>query len=178
MKKYKKINSKKIIVNEYVQFYRDKLKLPNGKIYDYYITNKDQKSVFILPVDDKDRILILKEYRYPVDREIYGPVAGKVDKHESVLKAARRELKEETGYTAKAIKPLGKFYATPARSNTLFYSYTAHGLTKGVCELDETEVIKPVWLTISKFEKLIRDGKVMDPYLLDMYLHYKLKFKK
>lgn len=178
MAKYKKISSQKILVNKHVQLYLDKVKLPDGKIYDYYLTNKDKKSVFILPIDERGRILILKEYRYPVGKTIYGPVAGKLDGRESLLTAARRELKEETGYKAKHIKPLGKFYATPARSNTLFYAYTAQGLLKGKTNFDKTELIEPIWMTIEKFEKIVKSNQVMDPYLLDLYLLYKLKFKK
>jgi len=178
MRKYKKLSSRKIIVNEHVQLYEDKVKLPNGEIYNYYLNNKNKKSVFILPVDKQGRILILKEYRYPVDRTIYGPVAGKVDDQEPVLKAARRELREETGYTAKKFISLGKFYGSPAKSNTVFYAYVVKDLTPGKCDFDHTEVITAVWLTISQFEKLVKEGKVMDPYLLDMYLLYKLKYRK
>lgn len=178
MAKYKKISSQKILVNEHLQIYLDKVRLPDGKIYDYYLTNKNRKSVFILPIDKKGRILILREYRYPVDKMIYGPVAGKVDGREPVLTAARRELKEETGYLAKKLIPLGKFFASPARSNIVFYSYLAQGLTKGESKFDKTEIIRPIWLTIKKFDELIDKGQVMDPYLLDLYLLYKLKFKK
>lgn len=175
---YKKISGQKILVNEHIQLYKHKVKLPDGKIYDYYLTNKNKKSVFILPIDERGRILVLKEYRYPVGKVIYGPVAGKVDGRESVLTAARRELKEETGYQAKNIKSLGQFYSSPARSNTVFYAYSAQGLTPGECRFDKTEIIKPIWLTINKFENLIKNGQVMDPYLLDLYLLFKLNFKK
>ncbi len=179
MKNYKKISRKSILINEHVQLYHDKVVLPNGELYDYFLTyNKNKKSVFILPMDKNGKILILREYRYPLNKVVYGPVAGKVDDGEPIKKAARRELKEETGYSAKSMIPLGKFYASPANSNTIFYAFLAVGLKDGECNFDKTEVIHPIWVTISKFERMVKEGLIMDPYLLGLYLLFKLKYKK
>ena len=75
------------------------------------------------------------------------------------------------------MKSLGKFYAAPAKSNTLFYAYVAQGLTKGDTNLDSSEVIQPEWVTTKKFEEMVKQGKIMAPYLMDLYLLYKLKYR-
>jgi len=108
LKKWKKISSKKVYEG-YFNVLKDVVLLPNKKKYNYYLSGSNKKSVIMFPVDSKGRILLTKEYRYPVDKVIYQSIGGTVEKNETPLHAAKRELVEETGFRAKKIKLLGNF---------------------------------------------------------------------
>lgn len=178
IKKWKKIKSKKIIHNKHVQMYQDLVKLPSGQLYDYFVVGKRSKAVLILPMDDKGRILISKEYRYPLGKVIYQSIGGSVENKEKPLVAAKRELKEESGYTAKKFQLLGNFYVNPSLATTVFYAYLATDLTKGEPEPDQEEFIESEFVTQKKFKEMIKKGEIMEPFLMDSFLLYQLKFKK
>src|ERR1700730_3742048 len=70
-------------------------------------------SAVMMPVDKKNRILLVKQYRLPAQQYLWELPAGRLDPGETPLKAAKRELVEETGYKAKKWKKLAEFYASP-----------------------------------------------------------------
>lgn len=176
-KKIKCIKSIPLLTNQYVNFHKDIIELPDGTRTEYYLTNRGGKASFVLPVDTRGRILVLYEYRYPVGRHIIGPVGGSVEEGETPLRAARRELREEAGIIARRYRLLGTFYAGPAKSDTLFYAYVAMGLTPGQPQPDIAEYVECRWYTLAELERLIRHGEVRDPYLLAIYSLYRLKYR-
>lgn len=178
LKKWKKLSSKVVFKNRYFTFYDDLVKLPTNKKYHYYLTNKKGKAAMVLPIDSKGRILLAKEYRYPVGRVIYGMVGGGVDKGETPVRAAKREMKEETGFRAKKVTLLGKFFGNPGRSGTIFYIYLAQGLTHGEPQQEHAEFLEYEFFPRRYVEQLIRKGEIVDPFLLSAFLLYELKVKK
>ncbi|MBI5037162.1 MAG: NUDIX hydrolase [Candidatus Kerfeldbacteria bacterium] len=172
IKKIKRIKTIPILVNQRVGFQKDIIELPDGTRREYYLTNRGKKSAFILPVDARGRILLLREYRYPLQKVIIGPVGGEVDPGETPLQGAKRELMEETGYQARSVRLLGTFYASPANSDTFFYTYIATRLTPGTNQLDQGEYLQPVWYTRAEVRRMIRTRQIKDPYLLASLLLY------
>lgn len=171
-KKIKRIKTIPILINQYVGFQKDIIRLPDGIQSEYFLTNRGSHASFILPIDPRGRLLLLHEYRYPIGKYIIGPVAGAVQKGETPLQAAKRELKEEAGYNGRTWKRLGRFYASPAKSDTVFYVYTVRQLTLSAADPDPYEYITPRWYTQTQVRALIRRGAIQDGYLLAVLLLY------
>jgi ADP-ribose pyrophosphatase len=121
------------------------------------------KTVGILPLIEKDKIVLIRQFRFPIKKEIWEIPAGKLDNGEKPELGAKRELKEETGYQAKELRKIGEFYLSPGYSSEYMYLFLAKGLEKGKQSLDEGEKIKEVKI-FSKKEvlKMIKTRKIVD----------------
>jgi ADP-ribose pyrophosphatase len=177
LKKWKKISSQVLFRNEYFELFDDLVKLPDGKKYHYYVNNPRGRAALVIPFDGRGNILVAREFRYPVKKIIYNSIGGSVDRGESPLQAAKRELSEETGYRAARWEFIGNVYANPSRSGTMFYLYAAFRLTEGKRKIDAAEMTENVWLPVRRFEGMIVNGEIIEPYLLAAYLKYSLKHR-
>jgi ADP-ribose pyrophosphatase len=124
---------------------------------------KFPKTVGILPLIGKDKIVLIREFRFPINKEIWEIPAGKLDRGEKPEIGAKRELKEETGYEAKELKKIGEFYLSPGYSTEYMYLFLARGLKKGEQSLDKGEKIKEVKIFSRKeVLKMIKSRKIVD----------------
>ena len=162
MKLKEKVYKKnRIYTGKAINFCKDDIVLPNGnKAIREYIDHPG--AVAIVPFINKTDIIMVKQYRYPVDKITYEIPAGKLDKKESLLKCAKRELKEETGYTAKNIKKLISFYPSSAFSNEELIIYIAKNLMAGKQNPDEDEFIQNTIVPFKKALQMIKQGKIKD----------------
>jgi len=108
------------------------------------------KTVGILPLVGKNKIVLIKQFRFPIKKEIWEIPAGKLNKGEKPEIGAKRELKEETGYVAKELKKIGEFYLSPGYSTEYMYLFLAKGLKKGKQILDKGEKIEEVKIFFEK----------------------------
>lgn len=177
LKKWKHVRTTVLFRNQYFFLQRDRVRLPNGEQYDYFINNQHGRAVTVLPFDDRGQLYLAKEFRYPVRQVIYNAVGGSVDRGETPQQAARRELIEETGIRAQRLELLGTFYANPARSGTVFYAYAAYGLTNGQAQPEHTEFIELERMSVRRVAQLIKGGGMRDPYFMSAFLLYLAKKK-
>ena len=105
---------------------------------------------------------MVRQYRYPVGKVTLELPAGKLDKGENPLACVKRELQEETGYTARTIKPLLKYWPTPAFANEVLHMYVARGLVAGKMNTDEDEFLRCVTVPFKKAVKMALNGEIMD----------------
>ena len=119
-------------------------------------------SAVMMPVDSKGRILLVRQYRLPARSFLWELAAGRLDPGETPLKAARRELLEETGYRARTWKKLVSFWASPGYVAEKMTIYVATGLQAGESQPMEDERIKTKWFTPPEVERMIRTGKIAD----------------
>jgi ADP-ribose pyrophosphatase len=119
-------------------------------------------SVVILAVDDQDRLVLVKQYRYPVDDVIWEIPAGRQDPGESPEEGARRELEEEVGATASRIEHLMTFYATPGYCDEVMHLFRAAGLRQGAARPDEDEHIEARWVSLDEARAMAARGEVKD----------------
>lgn len=119
-------------------------------------------SAVMMPLDEKKRILLVKQYRLPVEDYLWELPAGRLDPGETALQAAKRELAEETGYRARQWKKLADFYASPGFLAEKMTIYLATGLTPGEQKPMEDERIEMRWFTARELDKAIESGKILD----------------
>ena len=139
----------------------ESLKFPNGFIGNYGSINHPNSSMAI-PITDQGRILILKQYRFCLDKYIYEFPSGKIEKDEDALFCMIRELKEEAGIFASNLNYIGQIYAAPSYSNELINLFIAKDLKEVYKEKDPDEYIEVIDISIKKAELLIEKGEIMD----------------
>ena len=149
-----RLTSDKIYSGCILDFYRDTVRLPNGGTAPRELT-RHVGAVCIVPLLDDERVIVERQFRYPVNEVITEIPAGKRDsRDEAPDDAARRELREETGITARELIPLGPFYPAAAYSDEVIWMYLARGLTFGEQQLDDDEFLN---LQAVPLEELARD---------------------
>lgn len=119
-------------------------------------------SAVMMAVDDKNRILLVRQYRLPADKYLWELPAGKLDPGEKPLQAAKRELKEETGYGAKKWTKLVSFYPSPGYVEEKMTIFLATDLTEGEASPMDDERIETRWFKKKEIAEMIHDGKIED----------------
>lgn len=116
----------------------------------------------IVALDSEDNVLLVKQYRKPVERELLEIPAGGVDPGEEPIDSAGRELEEETGYAAGRWEKLGSFYTSPGFCTEEMHVYLARGLSPAVRDADDDESIEVVRVPLSNIPELINSGDICD----------------
>ena len=166
IKKTKKYKGKNIDIT----LYETKL---NGTRISHEIVEQGN-GVAILAIDD-DEVILVNEFRYPVGYVLEIP-AGNVDKGETPLKCAKRELLEETGYKAKKIEHLIRFFPKLGYNTQIMDCYVATELEKiSGPNLDEGEFITVKKIKFKKLLNMIKNGKISGSYTICAALTYELK---
>jgi len=119
-------------------------------------------SAVMMAVDDKKRILLVRQYRLPADKHLWELPAGKVDAGEKPLDAAKRELVEETGYKAKKWTKLVSFWPSPGYVGERMTIFLATDLVAGEATPMDDEQIETQWFKKKEVHQMIRDGKIED----------------
>jgi len=145
--------------------------LPNGKdtLRDILLMNG---AAVILPVLEGGGILFVRQYREGAGAEMLELPAGMIGRGEDPLTCAERELREETGYTARTMRFLLKFYSGPGYTTEMMHVYLAEGLTPGAQQLDEDEFIKTEEYSLNEALDMIRDGRISDAKTVSSLLYY------
>jgi ADP-ribose pyrophosphatase len=125
----------------------------------------------ILPIN-RGRIVLVKEYRPVIGEWIYELPAGGRNRGEGILDSAKRELKEETGFTAKRLRSMFASFPTPGMSTEEMQFFVASGLKRGRQELERHELIKIREVTLKQALGMIRSGKIVDGKTIQAILYY------
>ncbi|MCR5256382.1 MAG: NUDIX hydrolase [Acetatifactor sp.] len=120
-------------------------------------------AVCVIPVTDEGKVVIERQFRYPIDQVITEIPAGKLDSpKEDRLEAAKRELREETGYTADEWIDLGTFYGAAAYTDEKITMYMARGLHKGKQELDQGEFLDVYEVPLTELVEDVMKNRIPD----------------
>lgn len=130
-------------------------------------------SAVMMAVDAKKRILLVRQFRLPAEQYLWELPAGKIDPGETVLAAAKRELKEETGYRAKTWKKLASYWPSPGFLGEKMTIFLAKDLVEGEATPMDDERIRKRWFTGAELDRLISTGKLHDGKTMIGYLTWK-----
>ena len=122
-------------------------------------------SVVILAIEDEGsepQVLLERQYRHAAQQMLWELPAGRIDDGEKGLAAAKRELLEETGYTASRWKCILRFYASPGFLAETMDVYSAHGLRRGKAQPEADEVIRVRMVPLSKAVGMVMQGAIRD----------------
>ena len=140
---------------------KDTIRLPDGQTTQReYIRHPG--AVVVLPLFEDGRVLLERQFRYPLDRVFIEYPAGKIDAGEDPLACAKRELQEETGYTATDWQFVCTIHNAIAYSDEHLEIYLARGLTAGPSKLDDGEFLETFTAPLADMLTWIREGKVTD----------------
>ena len=159
------LSSEEVLRGDFLRVFRDTIGLPDGtQTHREYIAHPG--AVMIIPLmegdDGRVRVLLERQYRYPVARVMIEFPAGKLDAGEQPLACARRELREETGYTARQWARAGLLHPGISYSTEFIEIWFARGLEEGESQLDEGEFLEVFSATPEEISDWCRNGQVTD----------------
>ena len=157
----KKISTEIIYQGRLLDVRKDKVRLPNGKSSTREWINHPG-AVCLIPILPDGKIALVKQYRYPVLNHMIELPAGKIDKNESPLECAERELEEEIGYRSNNIKYVTKIHPAVGFANEKMWIYLAEDLEKTTLKLDEDEFLDFFPLRLDKALEMIWNGQITD----------------
>ena len=158
--KEKQLRSQTVFDGIVLHVKRDEVSLPNGSEAVREVI-RHIGAVCVIPVTENNEVIVERQYRYPIDRVITEIPAGKLDsREEDRLSAIRRELLEETGYTADEWISLGDFHPAPAYSDEYISMYMARGLHPGQRHLDEDEFLDVMTVPLAELVEDVMAGRI------------------
>ncbi len=135
-------------------------------------------SIVILPVLKSDQLILIRQYRAPINDFIYEAPAGVVESGESINEAAKRELVEETGYEPGELIDVGEYFPVPGYSTEKMHMFIARDLEYVGMKPEPYEIIKPVVVRVDDAIDMIKRNAIRDlktVFLILFYVHYMWK---
>jgi ADP-ribose pyrophosphatase len=152
---------KELFQGRIIRLVERKLRLPNGRRTTYHIV-EHPGAVAIVPVHANGDVVLLKQFRPTIGKEIYEIPAGTMEKGEAPLATAKREIIEETGFKAKRWEKIADFYTAPGFCDERMHVYLARDLTPAQADGDVDEILRPVRMSIDAALKLIKTRRIRD----------------
>lgn len=155
------LSSQEIFQGRAIKVRVDTVVKPGGRKTTREIVEHDD-CVAIVAIDNEGNVLLVRQFRQAVGKELLEIPAGGIDRGEDAAQAVRRELQEETGYLPQKLKRLGGFYSAPGYSTEYLHLYLATELISSPLEAEDTESIELVRVPFADIPNLIASGKIYD----------------
>jgi ADP-ribose pyrophosphatase len=162
-----------IYENPWVNLYVDKVRFPGGRIIDqHHLLDFEKEAVAVVVENAQGEILFVQSYRYTTDSIEWEIPAGGIDKGESIVEAARREILEETGYETEDLQVVYTYYPMNGIANKVFHVASAQ--VKALTGSFDTNEVKSVkWFRPAQIQEIIGKRIIMDGYSLTaLLLHW------
>ncbi len=159
--KWKTLSSEYLANHQYFTARKDKCERSDGKIVEEYFVVELSTTACALPITEDGQVLLIKQYRYPVDKVILELPGGFIDVDESPEHAMKRELMEETGYEFTNVEQVGIIAANPGVLNNYTALFVATGgKATGKQNLDHNEEIEVVTMSLEELKTLFFENKI------------------
>jgi 8-oxo-dGTP pyrophosphatase MutT (NUDIX family) len=159
---WQKLKSKLTYKNPWIEVYEDDVITPDGNKGIYGYIDKSE-GVFVIPMDKDGSVYLIEQYRYVIKKSLLELPAGTVSGG-TPLQNAKRELKEETGITAKTWKHLGGFYVAPGHETTFINAFMASDLDTSNLKINDQEsdesILKIIKVSAEELKELIHNNKI------------------
>ena len=155
------VSSQTCLQGSFLTVMRDTVALPDGsKASREYVRHPG--AVTVVPLLDDGRVVVVRQFRHPVGQVLVEFPAGKIDPGEAVHRCAVRELREETGYTARAWARAGVFHNAAAYSTEGMEIWLARELVAGPQALDAGEFLEVCAVSVDELDQMARSGQLSD----------------
>ncbi|NLY81964.1 MAG: NUDIX hydrolase [Clostridiales bacterium] len=154
------INSEMIYKGAILNLRKDTVRVKNGISYREVVEHNG--GAVVVAITDNNKVLMVNQFRKPLDKEVLELPAGKRDGDEDPKETALRELKEETGYTANTVRYLTKFYPSVGYTDEELSIYLCTDLTPGETDFDESEDIEIFEYDMDLLVGMVLAGKIHD----------------
>ena len=160
---YHVVESRSLYNGHIIQLVKDRfiLRVAPKKIVTRELV-KHPGAVAIVPFVNKEAVVLLRQFRYAAQGDLWEIPAGTLEDGEQPLECAKRELGEETGFKAKRWKYLTRFYSAPGISDEVMTLFRADALVKGKKDLDHDEWIEPKIVSLKSALQMVRNGSIRD----------------
>lgn len=159
---WKRLRSERLLETPYFALRSDRLRLPGGAVKDPYYVVERPDAAIIFPLTGEGEVVLVRQYRPPLERMELGLPAGLVEDGEKPEDAARRELLEETGYSGDQWEPLGSLASSPSLKDNWAYLFLARGVEESASpDPDEHELVEVVRVPVGDLTGLIRSGEIV-----------------
>lgn len=176
---FKTLKQKLIYENPWIRLWEDDVEFRGGRQGIYAYLEKKGPGPLMIPMTDDGKLLVLREWRYPIKDWTYCFPAGSVDEGESSIETAKRELLEETGYTGAEWIDLGQQYVDPGGTTQHGPVYLVRGLQKQEeLVLEDTENHEVLFFSFDEIDAKIVDGTMNNAWLLAGYAKVLAYLKK
>lgn len=155
------VKSEAIFRGKLINVQVDTVRLPNGKTATRELV-KHPGAVAVLALTDDNRLVVVEQYRKPLEKMTVEIPAGKLEPNENLIVCAKRELAEETGYTARTWAHLISFYTSPGFADEQLHLFTAEDLEVGSARPDEDEFVTAQAITLHEAWDLMQEGRICD----------------
>lgn len=172
----KTLSTKHIFDGRVISLQVDTVELPDGSTGTREVV-KHPGAVAVVAIKD-GRLLLVDQYRQALGRCELEIPAGKLEKGENPLEAAKRELQEETGYHGGQITHLHSFYTSPGFADEIIHLYLAEDLTGGELSLDDDEFIEVYEASFDEAQRFIAEGRISDAKTLLAVYFWQLNMMK
>ncbi len=176
MAEEKTLSSQLIFSGRAVRLRVDTVQMPSGRQTTREVVEHSD-CVGIVAIDEDDNVLLVKQYRQAIDKELLEIPAGGIDPGEDAEAAVRREMREETGFLPRRVARLGGFYSSPGFCTEYLHLYLALDLVSSPLHAEDTEIIKLVRVPTSQIPELLSSGQICDAKSIVGLLTY-LQYRK
>jgi ADP-ribose pyrophosphatase len=163
MTDFKRLDSRVAFSGRIFDVHVDRVRFPNDNEVNVEVV-RHPRSVVLIPMPDPGHVILVRQYRYPVDQWLWELPAGSLDPGEEPEAAAHRECHEEIGQVPRGLELLGRFFPTPGFCDEEMFLYRIDGLDAPTAEahLDEDEIIEPKVFSLAEVREMIARGEVTD----------------
>ena len=155
------LSTEQVFQGRAVRLRVDTVEKPSGTITTREIVEHSD-CIAVVAVDNEDRVLLVRQFRKPVEEEILEIPAGGIEPGETPAQAVRRELQEETGLFPNTLEELGGFYSAPGYCTEYLHLYLATNLIPKPLEAEDTDEIELVKVPLGEVPALINSGEIRD----------------